>query len=116
MTRNDGKQAPVDASSSPPPGWEAREVVVKNSLGLHTRPATFIAKRVLAEGEECTVRITDVQSGETAQGNSILAILSLGAAMGTRLLIEVQGASAQKLLEDLAEYFASGFEELNTAP
>ena len=53
-------------------------VVVLNPLGLHTRPATLIAKRALRE-VTCSLRITCLESGAEAQGNSIISLLSIGA-------------------------------------
>lgn len=83
---------------------------MSNALGLHTRPSTLIAKRAL-ESSDTTLEFTCVATGQKAQGRSILALLSLGAACGTRLRLEARGPEAQSLASDVASLFARGFDE-----
>lgn len=80
-----------------------------NPLGLHTRPATLLAKASLDSG--CEVTVTCLDSGESAQGNSILSLLSLGAPKGARLRLQVAGPEAAGLLSKLKGLFESGFGE-----
>ncbi len=85
------------------------EVVVTNPLGLHTRPATLIAKTILSSA--CSVTLECLSTRQTAQGNSIISMLSLGAPQHTRLRVTVEGPSATKILEEIRALFASSFHE-----
>lgn len=107
MTRNDHTPRPP---SAPSPTVVTAEVQVVNRLGLHTRPSTLVAKRVL-ESAETTLVLTCLSSGQQAQANSIIALLSLGAAHGARLRLEAQGAGAQRLVDDIVQLFQKGFDE-----
>lgn len=82
---------------------------MSNPLGLHTRPATLVAKATLDSA--CEVKITCLESGEAAPGNSILSLLTLGAPKGARLRLEVAGPGAGALLSKLKGLFESGFGE-----
>jgi phosphocarrier protein HPr len=86
-----------------------RNVVVGNAHGLHARPASLIMK--LASRFQSKVEL--VKDHERVDGKSILEILTLGAAPGTNLIIEVTGPDAESALEALAQLFASNFAELN---
>ncbi len=86
-----------------------RHVVVSNAHGLHLRPASLIVK--LASQFQSKVEL--VKDHERVDGKSILDIATLGAAPGTRLIIEVTGPDAESALEALAQLFASNFAEIN---
>ena len=84
-----------------------RTVVVKNSQGLHARPADLFAK--LAGRYES--RIDVIKDGEVVDGKSILAILTLAATEGTCLRLEATGHDAEAALEALAELVNQNFAE-----
>lgn len=92
---------PVDSVSL------VKKVVVKNELGLHTRPATVIAKIVhRAKGE---VLFTHKQ--ETINAKSILSILMLAARKNSRITITVRGEDAEEIMMQLTSAFEGGFGE-----
>lgn len=80
---------------------EARcEVVLKNLLGLHVRPARAFME--LAQRFESEVFVT---SGETeVNGKSILGLTTLGAECGALLIIRCVGADADEAAADLAAF------------
>jgi phosphotransferase system HPr (HPr) family protein len=82
-----------------------REVTIVNPQGLHLRPAYMFAQ--LAGKYEAEVHL--VKEGERVDGKSILSIVTLGAAVGTRLWIETKGPDAEQALAELAELVAAGF-------
>lgn len=106
MTRN---EAPPPAVL--PADHACAEVVVTSALGLHTRPSTTIAKMTLAS--ECALTVRCSSSGEVAQGDSILSLLSLGAPQHTLLLLEARGKGATELINELVRFFGRGFDEPN---
>ena len=72
--------------------------IVGPEVGLHARPAADFVR--LASLSNHTVTVVN-RLGKKAQGNSILAILSLGAKHGEELTIEVEGPDEDNVLEGL---------------
>jgi phosphocarrier protein HPr len=72
--------------------------VVGPVVGLHARPAADFVR--IASLSNHKVTITN-RLGKKAVGNSILAVLSLGAKHGEELTIEVEGPEDQSVLEAL---------------
>ena len=84
-----------------------RGVEVANQRGLHARVAARIA--ATAEGFDADVRI--VCKGQQVSALSIMGLLMLGAATGTRLEVVASGREAEAAVESLAALFLAGFEE-----
>ncbi|MCE9546185.1 MAG: HPr family phosphocarrier protein [Planctomycetia bacterium] len=78
---------------------KVREVVVRNSHGLHARPADLFAR----QANRCTAKIEVIKEGVRVDGKSILDVLTLAAEQGTVLRIEATGPDAQVALEALAK-------------
>ena len=74
-----------------------REFVVAAELGLHARPAGEFVK--LAGQFEAEISVS--RGGEWVNGNSVLSILTLAAARGTRLTVRADGPDADAALEAL---------------
>ena len=89
-----------------------RQVVVNNPQGLHARPAHALVQ--LAAG--FTAEIEILYKDESADGKSILAILTLGAEQGAQLTISASGEDAAQAVDALAELFLNdlGDDELET--
>jgi phosphocarrier protein HPr len=83
------------------------KVQVKNSMGLHTRPATEIVK--LLQRYNSNVFLT--YKKETVNARSILGILMLAAGRNSNLTITVDGDDAEEVLKMLIAAFAMGFGE-----
>ncbi|MBF0202186.1 MAG: HPr family phosphocarrier protein [Desulfamplus sp.] len=84
-----------------------RKVFVKNSLGLHARPAAMITR--MAGKAEKTIWIVDGE--KRADASSVIDILTLNAGKGTSLSIETESENDIDVLNDLAKFFESGFGE-----
>ena len=78
-----------------------REIIVSLLDGLHLRPASLVARRVMQSG--CQVRIANGE--KSADAASVLDLIALEAANGTRLLLESTGTGADEILEAIAPYF-----------
>lgn len=85
----------------------SKDVVVVNALGLHARAAAKISKCA----QNSTSGVWIVNNGVRADASSILDILTLGCAKGTRITIEIEDISDLKLLESLVELVEGGFGE-----
>ncbi|MEW6380083.1 MAG: HPr family phosphocarrier protein [bacterium] len=84
-------------------------VFIKNKLGLHARAASQIVNLANKYTSEITIQKGDV----TANGKSLLGILTLDAPLGSELLVDVNGSDAQELLTKLIELIEDKFGEKN---
>ncbi len=82
-------------------------VQVQNRLGLHARAAARFVH--LANSFESRISVT--KEGARVDGKSILGLLTLAAAKGTRLHLSADGPDEQKAIEELAKLVRSGFGE-----
>ena len=87
----------------------AREVVIVNALGLHARSAARIAKCVQAR----RAKIWIIKDGVKADAASILDVLSLACAQGSRVTLQIEDHSDLDILNNLTELVASGFGDLS---
>jgi phosphocarrier protein HPr len=86
-----------------------RAVKIKNKLGLHARAASQIVSIANQFASEVTISKNDM----TANGKSVLGILTLTACLGTELVLDVNGPDAEELLESLTALFENKFGEAN---
>jgi len=84
-----------------------QEVVICNALGLHARAAA----RFVQEASRFKSRIRIAQGGRTADGKSILGLLALVAAHGTRLTISADGTDEREALRALVDLVQGRFGE-----
>ena len=85
----------------------SREIVVKNQVGLHARPATFFIQK--ANCFESGIWIEKEERRVNAK--SLLGVLSLGIVGGTTIRIIADGADEQAAVDSLVELVQSGFTE-----
>lgn len=83
------------------------KVQVKNSMGLHTRPATTIVKLL----QNCKSSVMFTHKQETINAKSILSILMLAARKNSKITIMVDGEDADLTMEQLKEAFENQFGE-----
>lgn len=88
-------------------GRIVRKVRVKNTLGLHTRPATAIVKML----QNCKSDVLFTCKRETINAKSILSILMLAAKKNTVITIIADGVDAEEIVEKLVEAFENKFGE-----
>lgn len=84
-----------------------RKIKVKNSLGLHTRPAAAIVK--LLQPRKSTVLFTYRE--ETINARSIMSILMLAAKKNSQIMITVEGEDAEVTMDHLVRAFDEEFGE-----
>ena len=85
----------------------SRGVTIRNNVGLHARPATFIVQKansfkssIWVEKEDCRVN-----------AKSLLGVLSLGITKGTAITLIADGIDESLAVEGLAELIDSEFGE-----
>lgn len=85
----------------------SRIYIIKNKFGLHARPsASFVqtANRFQAD-------IKVEKDGQVADGKSIMDLMMLAAAQGTKITIRAQGNDALEALEALGTLIEGRFGE-----
>ncbi|GAB1622833.1 HPr family phosphocarrier protein [Agarivorans albus] len=84
-----------------------RQVVVKNKLGLHARPATKLVE--LAQQFDAELSIIDGE--KTASAASVMGLLVLASAQGSTLTIVSEGADAEAALDAVQALVEANFNE-----
>lgn len=87
---------------------------MKNELGLHARPAATFA--ALSARFGCEISVSRGPEDEWVNGKSVLSLLSLAAARGTKLLIRAEGEDAEAALEALGRLIEHPEEVENAVP
>ena len=75
------------------------EVEIKNSDGLHMRPAMEFIK--VANRFECEITVSNEDT--TVDGKSIMQMTMLAATFGTKLKVRAEGCDAEKAVAVLGE-------------
>jgi phosphocarrier protein len=83
------------------------ELTITNTLGLHLRPAQQLVQTVL--NFACEVFIS--KDGQRVNAKSIMGLLTLAAARGTRLSITCDGDDAEEAFKAIRALIESGFGE-----
>ena len=86
------------------------KVKVINQLGLHARAAAQLVR--LAANFESSIILIREDNAVIADAKSILGVLTLAAAKGTEMKLQVDGTDEKTALQATAELFADGFGEL----
>ncbi len=84
-----------------------KEVEIVNRAGIHTRPASLIVKTAAKFKSEIYL----VKDGYGINAKSIIGIMTMGAAKGTKLIISADGEDEQEAVNELSELISSGFGE-----
>jgi len=84
-----------------------KELVVQNRSGIHARVSTMIAQRCKGFASEIRLR----NGKAAADCRSVLDLLSLGAANGTTLHLEVTGEDAEEAVKLVTALFEARFNE-----
>ncbi|MBV1700401.1 MAG: HPr family phosphocarrier protein [Hyphomicrobiales bacterium] len=85
----------------------SRELPIINRKGLHARATAKFVQCV----EKYDAAITVARNGETVGGTSIMGILTLGAGIGSTIVVTANGPDAQAALDALAALIANRFGE-----
>ena len=89
------------------PDAQTRDVEIVNKKGLHARASAKFVQTV--EQYDADVKVT--RCGETVGGNSIMGLMMLSAAPGTKIRIEATGPQAAAALDALSALVAGRFGE-----
>ena len=88
-----------------------RELAIVNRRGLHARATAKFVQ--CAEGFDAAITVSrhGDPAGDTVGGTSIMGILTLGAGIGSSILVTAQGPQASAALDAIAALVANRFGE-----
>ena len=85
-----------------------REIVIKNTSGLHARPAAKFV--VFAKG--FAQPVTVIKGEKSALATSLVGVLSLGIVQGDKIRLTAEGENAWQVLDKFAEFVEQlGYEQ-----
>jgi len=99
-----------DCTGDPAPlreGAVVRELIICNKKGLHARASARFVQTV--EKFDADVRV--MRCGETVGGTSIMGLMMLAAAPGTKITVEAIGKEAVEVIAALTELIEARFGE-----
>jgi phosphocarrier protein HPr len=101
----------MNEASQPVPtvgdGTLVREIEIVNRKGLHARATAKFVQCV----EQYSAEVTVSRAGETVGGSSIMGILTLGAGIGSTIIVTAKGRDAAEVLDALAMLIGNKFGE-----
>ena len=101
MSTVSGKKAGADS------GAVTRQLVVKNKLGIHARPAAMFVKTANKYRSEILVE----KDGQEINGKSIMGLMMLAAGQGSKLTITAAGEDSSKALREIESLIERKFDE-----
>jgi phosphocarrier protein HPr len=104
---NDARGDNGPDASAPKADAIIRVMRIVNEKGLHARASAKFVQTV--EKFDADVRVS--RGGETVGGTSIMGLMSLAAARGTDITVEVTGADAQAAIDAIEALVAGRFGE-----
>lgn len=84
-----------------------RDVAIVNKLGLHARAAS----KLVTEASRFDSDIRVAKDGREVSGKSIMGVMMLAAARGSRIRITAEGGDAEAALDALEELIRDRFGE-----
>ncbi len=99
----------MHTEESSPPGTQQQtiDLVVKNRMGIHARPAAMIVRIANRYPAELYVEKED----EQVNGKSIMGLMMLAAGQGSKLKFTAIGEGCSDVLKELEQLFERKFEE-----
>ena len=85
-----------------------RDVTIKNSVGLHARPATFFIQKSNSFKSSIWVERED----RRVNAKSLLGVLSLGIVKGMEITLVADGPDEEAALDALAELIDNELDDL----
>ncbi len=97
----------MEKSNATPAGTHTKELPVQNKMGIHARPAAMIVRVTNKFKSEVFVE----KDEEQVNGKSIMGLMMLAAAKGTKVKFLATGDDAPQMLTELEALFARKFDE-----
>jgi phosphocarrier protein len=102
-----GRQPSNDNSAEPARISLVREIEIVNKKGLHARASAKFVQ--VAEQYDANIKVS--RGHETVGGTSIMGLMMLAAAPGTKITIAITGNEAEAAMQALCNLVKNGFGE-----
>lgn len=84
-----------------------KKIEIKNKLGLHARAAALLVQTA----NRFSAQITLSKDGQTADGRSIMGVLTLAATQGSKIQVEAVGDDAEQAIKAIERLVDKRFNE-----
>ena len=84
-----------------------KKLEIKNKLGLHARAAALLVQTV----NKFDAQVSFSKDGQTADGRSIMGVLTLAATQGSKIQIEANGEEAERVVRAIEKLVDNKFNE-----
>lgn len=84
-----------------------KKIEIKNKLGLHARAAALLVQTV----NKFAVQVNFSKDGHTTDGRSIMGVLMLAAAQGSKIEVEASGEDAERAVKAIERLIENRFNE-----
>jgi len=107
MTATENSEGSSSPGAAAPNQQLTKELVVQNKMGIHARPAAMIVRITNRYKSDVFVE----KDSEQVNGKSIMGLMMLAAANGSRVKFLANGPDAAQILAELEDLFARKFDE-----
>ena len=107
VARAAGERPPEFSEEAPPASGESVELVLRNDVGLHARPAALLVRTIASLKADVTV----YHNGQQADARSVLALMGLSAVGGDTIKVVADGPDAAEALRRIGKLVEIEFEE-----
>ena len=84
-----------------------RKIEIKNKLGLHARAAALLVQTA----NRFSAQVSISKDGQTADGRSIMGVLTLAATQGSKIQVEAVGDDAEQAVKAIERIVDKRFNE-----
>ena len=84
-----------------------QEIIIKNKLGLHARPAALFVQ--IANKFDCDISVR--KGRQKVNGKSIMGIMMLAAGRGEKIHIKTSGDDAQRAMAELEQLLSGDLDK-----
>lgn len=88
-------------------GKVVKKIEIKNKLGLHARAAALLVQTV----KRFSSQVTFSKDGHSTDGRSIMGVLTLAAAQGSKIHVEANGDDAERAVRAIEKLIDHRFNE-----
>ncbi|MFI9384416.1 dihydroxyacetone kinase phosphoryl donor subunit DhaM [Kutzneria sp. NPDC052558] len=107
VARAAGERPPEFGEQAAPADGESVEMVLRNEVGLHARPAALLVRTIASLKADVTV----YHNGQQADARSVLALMGLSARGGDTIKVVADGPDAAEALRRIGKLVEIEFEE-----
>jgi phosphocarrier protein len=84
-----------------------KKLEIKNKLGLHARAAALLVQTV----NKFDAQVSFSKDGQSADGRSIMGVLTLAATQGSKIQVEASGKEAERVVRAIEKLIDNKFNE-----